>query len=108
MIALALHLLPAQAFFHHLHQTLADLLHVRAEDLTQRPVYDQHGQPVHRRPGEELGAGTALGLQHAGTHEFVDCNAQKFEGVQPTFRLRKTQVAGAHRADVGAGKFGRR
>jgi hypothetical protein len=64
----------------HLHEAPADLLRLLVAHRAQRPIDEQRGQPVHRRPGQELRASPPSERQHPRLYEPVQGGGQKLEG----------------------------
>src|SRR6266568_3542640 len=61
---------------------------VRLRHVGQRAVQDQHGQAVHDGPGEDVGAGPAIGWQPAGGHQQVHLPGQDVVGPPVTQAVR--------------------
>jgi hypothetical protein len=64
----------------HVGQAVPDVVRRCLVKATQGPVDEEHGQAVHWRPGQELGAWTTLAGQDAGLDEFVQRGRQKSRG----------------------------
>ncbi len=71
----------------------------------QRPINDEQGQPVHRRPCEVFGARAAFGGQYAGSGIRSSARLSNWNGFRPLLpALRGSASFLLHRAPQGCAK----
>ena len=64
------------AVWNHPREAVPDVLRRCLVTAAQDPVDEEHGQAVHWRPGQVLGAWTTLAGRDAGLDEFVQRGSQ--------------------------------